>query len=107
MFGFIAEANGNAVGYSKCHDNRDEGRFYITSLYVLPDFQGLGLGKQLLRNDIARAKNIGHARVWLGVMSRNKRSLKWYLKNGFIFVEQLPFVMGFSEVNHLIGFREI
>ncbi|MCF7797233.1 MAG: GNAT family N-acetyltransferase [Lentisphaeria bacterium] len=107
MYGFIAEAEGKPVGYSKCHDNRQEGRFYITSLYVLPEFQGQRLGKMLLEQGIARAKSIGHTRVWLGVMLANKSSLKWYLKNEFVFVEQLPFVMGFSEISHLIGFKEI
>lgn len=107
MYGFIAEADGFPVGYSKCHDNRLEGRFYITSLYVLPEYQGLRLGKRLMESGIALAKSIGHTRVWLGVMLANKTALKWYQKNGFIFVEQLPFVMGFSEVSHLIGFKEI
>ena len=107
MYGYMAEADGFPVGYSKCHDNRSEGRFYITSLYVLPEYQGLRLGKQLMEQGIARAKSIGHTRVWLGVMLANKKSLKWYLKNDFVFVEQLPFVMGFSEVSHLIGFKEI
>lgn len=107
MYGFMAEADGNAVGYSKCHDNRAEGRFYITSLYVLPEFQGQDFGKMLLTHGIALAKSMGHTRVWLGVMLANKHALNWYLKNDFVFVEQLPFVMGFSEVSHLIGFKEI
>ena len=107
MYGFIATADDQPVGYSKCHDNRSDGRFYITSLYVLPEFQGLRFGKDLLASGIGLAKSIGHTRVWLGVMLANKKSLKWYLKNDFVFVEQLPFVMGFSEVSHLIGFKEI
>ena len=48
MKGFIAEANNQIAGYVRLFFNRDENRLYVPSLYLLPDFQGQDIGRQLL-----------------------------------------------------------
>lgn len=105
--GFVAEVDGKAVGYLKTHDEPAEGRFYVSSVYVLPGFQGRGLGGRLMEVAAVCAREHGSARLWLGVMVQNAPAIAWYTKQGFQFVEELPFTMGSTTVNHLIGFKSI
>ena len=105
--GFLAERDGVPVGFAKTSLNHEEGRFYLSSLYVLPEYQGLGLGSRLLRASEQFAVALGRREVWLGVMSQNVAALDWYRKLGFEFVREEPFTMGRTTVSHLIGYRSI
>jgi ribosomal protein S18 acetylase RimI-like enzyme len=105
--GFIAECDSVPAGYARTSFNRDEGRFYVQSLYVLPAYQGHGLGTKLLAASEERALDFRVDAVWLGVMVQNVRTVEWYRKIGFHFVEEAPFTMAKSTVNHLIGYRRI
>lgn len=105
--GFVSEIDGSVVGYARTQLNNEENRFYISSLYVLPQYQGKGIGMKLLRaaEECANAHHLGT--VWLGVMVQNVGALTWYKKIGFQFVEEAPFTMGNTTVNHLIGYKRI
>jgi ribosomal protein S18 acetylase RimI-like enzyme len=105
--GCVAEVTGEAAGYLKTHDESSEGRFYVSSVYVLPRFQGVGVGSRLMGAAEERARVLGRPALWLGVMVQNLRALAWYRKQGFTFVEELPFTMGTTTVNHLIGFKPV
>lgn len=50
-----AEASGQIVGYIACG-----GGYYIAQLYVLPEFQGLGIGSKLVASikSIAKAESL-------------------------------------------------
>ncbi|MEJ5261664.1 MAG: GNAT family N-acetyltransferase [Ignavibacterium sp.] len=104
---FIAEVDKKPVGWMKLYDNEDQKRFYISSLYVLPAFQGYGIGKKLLEKAQSIARKKKYDRVWLGVMKDNYKALMWYEKNDFHFVEEEPFQMGKTTVIHLIGYKLI
>ncbi len=106
-FSFVAEVKGHIVGYARMKINREQNRCYLESLYVLPEFQGKGIGMELLRTVERRAQQHGFSQIWLGVMEQNVPSLNWYKKLGFTFTEQSPFQMGKSTVNHFIGYRDI
>jgi len=103
--GFMAFVGGSAAGFVKTEYNDDEKRFYVSSLYVLPDHQGKGLGTRLLRAAELHGRDYEADRVWLGVMEQNIQALAWYRRLGFQFIEELPFTMGRSTVNHLIGYK--
>lgn len=105
--GFVAEIDGTVVGYVKNQFNADEKRFYVSSLYVLPAFQGRGLGTKLMNAAETRALTFGVDEVWLGVMTQNRAALEWYKGMGFHFIEEHPFIMGKTTVPHLIGYRKI
>ncbi len=105
--GFIAEYNGVPGGYARTSFNKEEGRFYVQSLYVLPAYQGHGLGTKLLAASEERALDFRVDAVWLGVMVQNVRTVEWYRKIGFHFVEEAPFTMAKTTVIHLIGYRRI
>ena len=44
----MAEFNENPIGWMKLYNNENQERFYVSSLYVLPDNQGFRIGRKLL-----------------------------------------------------------
>lgn len=105
--GFIAQCSGEAVGYMIVSVHEDENRCYLSSLYVLPEHQGRGIGLRLVGEAERLARAEGFDRIWLGVMEKNAGTLQWYRKLGFHFVEMAPFTMGGTTVHHLIGWKQI
>lgn len=105
--GIIAEVNSVPSGWLKLFEDHINKKFYVSSLYVLPEFQGFGLGKKLLNESYRIAKEKQYCKVWLGVMKQNVKSLEWYQNLGFIFNEEEPFQMGSTQVMHLIGYKTI
>ena len=105
--GIIAEVHSIPAGWMKLFEDKINKRLYVSSLYVLPDFQGFGIGKKLLNESYTIAKQKTYDRVWLGVMKDNVKSLEWYKHIGFVFTEEEPFKMGSTEIMHLIGYKII
>jgi diamine N-acetyltransferase len=105
--GIIAEVNSIPAGWMKLYEIVEENRFYISSLYILPQHQGIGLGKKLLSRAYNIAKKKNYDNIWLGVMKQNKRALEWYQEHGFVFIEEEPFQMGKTNVIHLIGYKSL
>ncbi len=105
--GFVASVEGAPAGFVRTHWEEKEQRFYVSSLYVLPAFQGKGIGGRLMAASEEKARARGAEEIWLGVMEQNERTLEWYRRTGFTFVEEAPFTMGDSTINHLIGFKHI
>jgi diamine N-acetyltransferase len=102
--GFVAVVDGAVAGYLKTQSVREAGRFYVSSVYVLPGYQGKRLGTRLMEAAEELALRAGFDRIWLGVMVQNLGALEWYRKTGFQFVEEAPFTMGKTTVMHLIGY---
>ncbi len=104
---FMAAIQETAIGFSKTKFNKSQSRFYVQSLHVLPAYQGKGVGSLLMKQCEMFALSFGVDSLWLGVMEQNAKALEWYKRNGFQFVEQEPFTMGKTTVNHFIGFKNI
>jgi ribosomal protein S18 acetylase RimI-like enzyme len=102
--GYVAELETTLVGYIRTRIAEDEHRFYVPSLYVLPHHQGKGIGRSLMAMAIKEAVASGHDRIWIGIMEKNKDGLDWYKKFGYQIVEEAPFTMGKTTVNHYIGY---
>jgi ribosomal protein S18 acetylase RimI-like enzyme len=107
LAGFLASIGDAPAGFARTSFSREEGKFYISSLYVLPDCQGKSIGTKLMHAAEQHALTFGVDEVWLGVMKQNVRTLEWYKKIGFDFVDEAPFTMGNTTVAHVIGFRKI
>jgi len=107
MNGFIAERDGQIVGYARLFFNHNENRLYVPSLYLLPGFQGQGMGSQLLDAAEGYATEKGLDQLWIGVMVKNRQALNFYREAGFRFVREEPFTMGKTTVSHLIGYKRI
>lgn len=105
--GFLATVAGNPVGFARTFFNKDERKFYLNSLYVLPEWQGRQIGSLLFRECEVLARTIGVDEIWVGVMKQNTRTVAWYKKLQFQFEREEPFTMGNTTVAHLIGFRTL
>ncbi len=104
IVGFIAEVDGVVAGYEKTFYNRKENRLYVQQLYILPRYQGSGLGKQLMAFAADHARTYDLDRVWLGVMVNNMTALLWYQNMGYQIMEKTPQTLGKTTVEHYIGY---
>jgi ribosomal protein S18 acetylase RimI-like enzyme len=105
--GIVADLDSVPAGWMKLFEDHINKKIYVSSLYVLPNYQGFVLGKKMLNEAYQISRQKGFNKVWLGVMKQNIKALEWYKNLGFIFVEEEPFKMGSTEVMHLIGYKII
>ena len=80
-------AMGSLVGFCATAPARADGKIgesgEIWTIGVLPDRQGQGLGRQLLRWGVERLRSLGVVDVHLSVNARNERALHLYEAEGF------------------------
>jgi len=91
------------VGYFKLNimsaqsDVHCDDSMELERIYVLKEYQGLGLGEQFLH----RIKKIAQERkkkmLWLGVWEKNKRAIKFYQRHGFQKFDTHPYFIGTDE----------
>jgi len=89
----VSEENGVITGYASFGDWRAFDGFRHTvehSVYVHPQHQGKGLGRQLLTRLIREAKRVGKHVMVAGIESQNAASLKLHASLGFITTAQMP-----------------
>lgn len=66
----------------------------IERIYVLNQFQKLGLGKQLYDKSIEVAKELSCDHIWLGVWEKNYNAIAFYEKFKFEKIDEHAFYMG-------------
>jgi len=66
----------------------------IERIYVLRKFHGQQIGKSLLQQAIAIAKENSHEVIWLGVWEHNTKAIAFYERNGFVKTGSHDFVLG-------------
>ena len=69
----------------------------LERIYVLEDFQGQQLGKQLLQLVKRLAKAQGKTFLWLGVWEKNGRAIQFYQRHGFYKFGTHPYFIGTDE----------
>lgn len=57
----------------------------LKRIYLLKEYQGLGVAQQMMDFVIEQARNGGYEVLWLGVWEHNNRAKKFYEKYGFEF----------------------
>lgn len=100
---FFAMAGGEVAGYLKLNTGdaqtelKTADSIEIERIYVLKRFQGMEIGKSLLRAafDIARSESF--RLIWLGVWEQNHKAIGFYLKNGFVEFGEHNFNLGDEE----------
>jgi len=98
-FYFVKSAN-EVIGYMKLNEGRaqtelqKEDSYEIERIYVLSDYQGKGIGRQLLDKAIHLAREKKASYIWLGVWEENKSAIQFYKKNGFIAFDEHYFMVG-------------
>lgn len=61
LIGHVCTAGERVVGY--CFGDRDTGEIVVVA--VLPDFEGLGIGREVLRRTVDDLLGLGHQRLFL------------------------------------------
>jgi L-amino acid N-acyltransferase len=83
---FVAEWHGQIVGFSSLSDFRTgEGYWPVTenSVYVLPEYQGLGIGQELMKLIIEQGRKAGLKAIVAGIDGENLQSIRFHERFGF------------------------
>lgn len=78
---FIATNEGKIVGYTKLKLANESS--FLDKIYVDPDFQRKGIGKQLLKHGFQSAVASGINTMGLMVEHHNEKAINFYCKYGF------------------------
>ena len=81
--GWLVEVEGSVVGFVIACKNGQSGQ--LEALYVLSDYQGKGVGGELIKETLAFLSGVKE--VWLEVATHNKKAIGFYQKHGFEIVE--------------------
>ena len=65
--------------------HRTQPRAELVRLYVLPDYQGLGVGRQILQTGFAALAEAGIEQCIVSVQETNKLARKFYERHGFAY----------------------
>jgi ribosomal protein S18 acetylase RimI-like enzyme len=71
----------------------------MSRLYLLEEFYGLGLGKELFNFNVSLAKENKQAGIWLAVWIENQRAITFYKKMGFKKVGNYDFYLSKTHSN--------
>ncbi|SHE39764.1 phosphinothricin acetyltransferase [Caldanaerobius fijiensis DSM 17918] len=83
---FVAELNGNIVGWASISRFRDRYAYRYTvedSIYIKKDYRGMGIGTELLKTLINAAKELGYHTIVGVISSQNVESINLHKKLGF------------------------
>lgn len=83
---FVIEDNGKVMGYATYGQFRARSGYKYSlehGVYLYPNLQGKGFGKQLMLALIERAKKDGHHSMTAGIDTRNQGSIDFHIKFGF------------------------
>lgn len=99
---FFAVVDGKPVGFLKVNvgaaqtEQKLPNGFEVRRIYVLADYQGLGLGKVLFEKALRLAAETDCDYIWLGVWEHNYKAQKFYAKYGFEKFSEHTFIVGDS-----------
>lgn len=107
---YLLEYENETAGYSKiifnkaCKDITAKNITYMSRLYLLEEFYGLGLGKKLFDFNVALCKENNQAGIWLNVWVENKKAIQFYEKVGFKIIGKSDFKISetHSNPNHIM-----
>lgn len=90
---FLAELNGEIVGFASTGREPMEGMFKLHKLYIFPNIQTKGIGSALLEAVILFAKKNSGEQLVLQV-NRNNSAVDFYKKKDFIILYEADFDIG-------------
>jgi len=77
--GWVVELDGKIVGFSATYKEKEKD--LVGAVYVLPEYQGQGIGKILLQKILDFLKD--SKEIWLEVATYNENAINFYQKSGF------------------------
>lgn len=97
---FFAEVSHKAAGYLKLNWGAAQteplpgSTLEIERIYVLPAYQGKGIGKALFEKAYSIAQEKKMDALWLGVWEKNTSAIRFYRKQGFVEFDKHLFRLG-------------
>lgn len=86
---FIFAYDGNPLGYCAFYANDAERRTaYISLIAVLPEYQKMHIGTELLKKSFEMMRTYGMEHCMLEVRKNNKNAIQFYNKNQFVVEEE-------------------
>ncbi|KYG57430.1 GNAT family N-acetyltransferase [Planococcus maritimus] len=82
----LAEQDGQAVGFANFTKVDEDGDAELIAMYMKPEHQRSGFGKQLLSDGLSRLK--GGQQLFVYVESDNQKGRNFYEANGFLLLEE-------------------
>ena len=110
---FIAESDGEMVGYAKLKESStedsvaDANPIELCRLYVAHEFHGKGVAEKLMNECFAEATSKKFQTMWLGVWEFNFRAQRFYEKLGFSNVGKHIFQLGSDAQTDLVMERKL
>lgn len=97
---FFGEEAGKLIAYSKINAGSAQSEQQLSNalelerIYVHANWQGKGIGAELLMamTDLAQAE--GYDYIWLGVWEENHAAIRFYQRQGFTIFSQHDFYLG-------------
>ncbi|KTD62256.1 GNAT family N-acetyltransferase [Legionella spiritensis] len=103
---FIALHQNKPVG--KAHIHWQENLAFFSDIAILPEFQGQGLGSELLSFCINQALTQGKAKIALDVETSNRHALDLYLRHGFkIVLERDYWYIPVAQLQKMLAARKM
>ncbi|WP_144138377.1 GNAT family N-acetyltransferase [Paraburkholderia sp. BCC1884] len=98
----IAELAGKPIGFV-CVEHQPESAWglLLDNLHALPGYQGIGVGKLLMRAAEDWARALGEAQLYLYVLEGNTPAIGFYERQGWRFVGAEPDHMGGVDITAL------
>ena len=73
----------HSLGFISCFNKDDE--WEITTLYILPNYQGQGIGSELINSALNHVlATTSRAKLYLWVLATNVKAIDFYQQHGFI-----------------------
>ena len=86
---YVMEAGGRIIG-SVGVRGIDKDTCELRKLYLLKEFRGLGLGRELLRHALTFSVNKGYKKIQLEVSAKHEQAMRLYEKAGFVKTDEKP-----------------
>jgi len=84
-----------------------DGDLEVKKIYLLNQFHGKGIGKQLMLEAEQYARDAGATRLLLGVYSRNDRAVAFYERFGFRHVGTRKFRVGEHDYDDFVLAKDL
>ncbi|MBC7850102.1 MAG: GNAT family N-acetyltransferase [Chitinophagaceae bacterium] len=85
----VAEANFELLGGAGIFpsDGLPDGTCELVKMYLVPEARSMGLGKKMIEQVLAWAKNSGYGQVYIETMPELEKAMKVYEKFGFEYLD--------------------
>jgi len=112
-FFLLAQLDQKTIGYAKLRENNKPfhdktiNAVEMERIYVLKDYQGEGVGQNLLDKCLAFAQLRKYPVMWLGVWEKNLNAVKFYQRQGFVVFGSDKFKLGDHEQINLLMKKDL